>query len=87
MLEAIQKDKADAVVMLKLDRGFRNAADCLNTIGDWEKTGIALHVIDLGGNLIDTTSVAGRFMLVVLAGAAEIERNLTREWTRSAMAI
>ena len=87
LLEAIHKRKADAVVMLKLDRGFRDAADCLNTIGDWEKTGIALHVIDLGGNAIDTTSAAGRFMLVVLAGAAEMERNLTRERTRSAMAV
>ena len=39
------------------------------------------------GNAIDTTSAAGRFMLVVLAGAAEMERNLTRERTRSAMAV
>jgi DNA invertase Pin-like site-specific DNA recombinase len=53
----------------------------------WEKAGVALHVVDLGGNAIDTTSAAGRFMLVVLAGAAEMERNLTRERTRSAMAV
>jgi DNA invertase Pin-like site-specific DNA recombinase len=44
-------------------------------------------VIDLGGNAIDTTSAAGRFMLVVLAGAAEMERNLTREPTRSALPV
>ena len=35
----------------------------------------------------DSKSAAGRFMLVVLAVAAEMERNLTRERTRSAMAI
>ena len=46
-----------------------------------------MHVIDLGGNAIDTTSAAGRFMLVVLAGAAEMERNLTRERTRAALAV
>ena len=46
-----------------------------------------MHVVDLGGNAIDTTSAAGRFMLVVLAGAAEMERNLTRERTRSAMVV
>lgn len=67
--------------------GFRNATDCLSTVEQWDKAGIALHVIDLGGNAIDTTSAAGRFMLVVLAGAAEMERNLTRERTRSAMAV
>ena len=87
LLTAIRERKADAVVMLKLDRMFRNAGDCLTTVEKWEKAGVALHVVDLGGNAIDTTSAAGRFMLVVLAGAAEMERNLTRERTRSAMAV
>jgi DNA invertase Pin-like site-specific DNA recombinase len=87
LLEAIRARKADAVVMLKLDRMFRNAGDCLATVERWEQKNVALHVVDLGGNAIDTTSAAGRFMLVVLAGAAEMERNLTRERTRSAMAV
>jgi DNA invertase Pin-like site-specific DNA recombinase len=87
LLEALKSYRAAAVVMLKLDRMFRNAGDCLTTVERWEKAGIALHVVDLGGNAIDTTSAAGRFMLVVLAGAAEMERNLTRERTRSAMAV
>ncbi len=56
-------------------------------VGSDEGSKIALHVVDLGGNAIDTTSAAGRFMLVVLAGAAEMERNLTRERTRSALAV
>ncbi len=87
LLDAVQKRRAEAVVMLKLDRMFRNAGDCLNTVERWERKGVAFHVIDLGGNAIDTTSAAGRFMLVVLAGAAEMERNLTRERTRAAMAV
>ena len=87
LLDAIRKRKAGAVVMLKLDRMFRNAGDCLATVETWERSGVALHIIDLGGNAIDTTSAAGRFMLVVLAGAAEMERNLTRERTRSALAL
>ncbi len=87
LLMAISKKKTKAVVMLKLDRMFRNAGDCLTTIEAWDKSGLALHVVDLGGNAIDTTSAAGRFMLVVLAGAAEMERNLISERTKSAMAI
>ena len=87
LLAAIRERKAEAVVMLKLDRMFRNAGDCLTTVETWERAGVALHVVDLGGNAIDTTTAAGRFMLVVLAGAAEMERNLTRERTRSAMAV
>ncbi len=43
--------------------------------------------MDLGNNAIDTTSAAGRFMLVVLAGAAEMERNLVRERTKAAMGV
>ena len=87
LLEIIRRSKAKAVVMLKLDRMFRNAGDCLSTVEKWERSGVALHVVDLGGNAIDTTSAAGRFMLVILAGAAEMERNLTRERVKSALAV
>lgn len=87
LLATVKSRSVDAVVMLKLDRMFRNAGDCLSTVEQWDKGGLALHVVDLGGNAIDTTSAAGRFMLVVLAGAAEMERNLTRERTRSALAV
>ncbi len=87
LLTAIRERKADAVVLLKLDRGFRNASDCLATVEQWERKGVALHVVDLGGNAIDTQSAAGRFMLVVMAGVSEMERNLTRERTRSALAV
>ena len=87
LLDTIRTRKADAVIMLKLDRMFRNAGDCLTTVEAWERSGVALHVVDLGGNAIDTTSAAGRFMLVVLAGAAEMERNLIRERTRTALAV
>ena len=73
--------------MLKLDRMFRDAGHCLATVETWDRAGVVLHVVDLGGNAIDTTSAAGRFMLVVLAGAAEMERNLIRERTRSALAV
>jgi len=64
-----------------------NASDCLMTVEQWERQGVSLYIANLGGNAIDTTSAAGRFMLVVLAGAAEMEQNLTRERTRSALAV
>lgn len=82
-----RKPRARAVVMLKLDRGFRNATDCLAVVDEWDRRGVALHITDLGGNAIDTTSAAGRFMLTVLAGAAEMERNLVRERTKAALGV
>ena len=72
---------AFAVVVLKLDRAFRNAVDCLATVEKWDKSRIALHIVDLAGNSIDSTTAAGKFMLTVLAGTAEMERNLPRSLT------
>ena len=78
---------ANAAVPVNLVRMFRNAGHCFIAVEGRPKPGASLHVLGLGADGIDTTSAAGRFMLVVLAGAAEMERNLTRERTRSAMAV
>jgi DNA invertase Pin-like site-specific DNA recombinase len=78
--------EVDAVVACKLDRLFRDAVDCLSLVRDWDKTYTSLHLIDLGGQSIDTASAMGRFFLTVMAGAAEMERNLIRERTRDIMA-
>ncbi len=85
LLGALRKRQAAHVVLLKLDRGFRHAADCLATVEAWQRKGVTLHIVDLGGNATDTASAAGKFMLTVLAGAAEMERNLTCERTRAAL--
>lgn len=41
------------VIALKLDRLFRNAADALTLTRQWDKTGIALHLVDVGGQAIN----------------------------------
>jgi site-specific DNA recombinase len=86
VLELVKQSKVGAVVAWKLDRLFRDAGDCLNVTGDWDKRGIALHLVDMGGQAIDTSTAMGRFFLTVMAGAAEMERNLIRERTTSGMA-
>jgi len=70
---------ASIVILTKLDRGFRATVDCLQTVQAWEKRSVALHIIDMGGSSVDTTSAAGRFMLTVLVAAAEMEKNRIRE--------
>ena len=85
VLEAIKGKKAGAVIAYKLDRLFRNASDCLNHTSAWDKAGVSLHLIDLGGQSIDTATAMGRFFLTVIAGAAELERNLIGERTAAAM--
>ena len=41
--------KGDVVIGLKLDRMFRNAADCLNVAADLSKKAVHLYLHDLGG--------------------------------------
>src|SRR5262249_14667426 len=67
------------------DRLFRDCADCLSVTKTWDKKAIALHLVDLGGQTLDTSSAMGRFFLTVMAGAAELRPDLVFERTRQAM--
>jgi site-specific DNA recombinase len=79
LLDAVHSGEIQAVVIVKLDRAFRNTVDCLQSVDAWEKADVALHIVDLGGNAIDTTSPSGRFMLTILSAAAEMERGMIRD--------
>jgi len=85
VLAAVKSNRAGAVVAWKLDRLFRDAVDCLETTSAWDKKGVALHLVDMGGQSIDTASATGRFFMTMLAGMAEMERNRIRERTAVAM--
>lgn len=73
------------IVSLKLDRLFRNAVDALNHVEEWEQAGISLHLVDMGGQSINTGSSMGKMMLTMLAGFAEFERNMISERTTAAL--
>ncbi len=79
LLDMLVQGEADTVIITKLDRGFRSTVECLENVDRWNEQGVALHVVDMGGNAVDTTSAAGRFMLTVLVAAAEMEKNRINE--------
>lgn len=79
LVEAINNGAIDCVVVTKLDRAFRSASDCLVTVEAWEKKNIGLHILNIGGQTIDTTTPTGKFFLTIMAGAAELEKNLIKE--------
>jgi site-specific DNA recombinase len=85
ILDLVQRSAVAHVIAYKLDRLFRDCADCLTVTAAWDKKAIALHLVDLGGQTLDTSSAMGRFFLTVMAGTAELERNLIRERTSEAM--
>jgi DNA invertase Pin-like site-specific DNA recombinase len=74
------------IVALKLDRLFRNAVDALTHVEAWDKAGIALHLVDMGGQSLNTGSSMGKMIVTMLAGFAEFERNVISERTGSALA-
>ena len=64
----------------------RDAEDALRQTKAWDKVGVALHLVDMGGQTLNTASAMGRFFLNMMAGFAELERNLIAERTAAALA-
>ena len=85
MLAAIAAGEVQHVLAFKLDRLFRDAVNCLETVRAWDRGGIAMHLVDMGGQAVNTASAVGRFFLGMLAGVAELERNLIAERTSTAL--
>ena len=85
LVENLKRKDVRHVVALKLDRLFRNAEDALRTTSGWDRRGIALHLVDLGGQSLDTASAIGKMMLTMMAAFAEFERNLVSERTVAAL--
>ena len=73
----------DHIVMAKLDRGWRSAVDCLQTIEKWQSQGITLHLIDLG---VDLSTPMGKCFVTIASAFAELERGQLRQRTRDALA-
>lgn len=74
------------VVALKLDRLFRDAADALTVTREWDRAGVTLHIVDMGGTMLSTGGPMGRMILTLLAGFAEWERSVIGERTANALA-
>ena len=73
------------IVALKLDRLFRNAVDALTHVEAWDANGISLHLVDMGGQSLNTGSSMGKMIVTMLAGFAEFERNVISERTATAL--
>jgi DNA invertase Pin-like site-specific DNA recombinase len=70
----------DTLIVGKLDRAFRNAADALVTVERWKKQGVDLIIADMGSEPVTQNGVAKMFF-GMLALVAEFERERIRERT------
>jgi DNA invertase Pin-like site-specific DNA recombinase len=87
LLERLRSGEARHLVALKLDRLFRDAGDCLGQTRAWDRQGIALHFLDLGGQALYTASAMGRMLLTLASAFAELERNMIGERTAQALSL
>lgn len=86
LLKLLAQKKVKHVAALKLDRLFRDAEDAIRQTKAWDRAGIALHLVDMGGQALNTATAKGRFFLSMMAAFAELERNLISERTATALA-
>ena len=71
-------DPGDVMVVTKIDRVARSALDLLHIVRT-EIAGRQCGFVSLGDSWCDTTNEMGRFMLTVMSGIAELERELIRK--------
>ena len=81
MLEKMRD--GETLVVGKLDRLGRDAIDVLQTVRTLAERRIAVKVQNLGG--VDLTSPAGKLLMLMLAGVAELERDLLIERTQAGL--
>lgn len=85
LCNGIRDGRVEHVIVLKVDRLFRDVADALATVEEWNKRGVALHVVDLGGQAINTGTAAGWMCFLQLVAMAEFERRIISERTTAAL--
>ena len=72
-IERIEAGEAEALLVTKLDRLARSAADFANTLRRANERGWALVILDLS---LDTATPMGKFTAQVIAAVAELEREM-----------
>jgi DNA invertase Pin-like site-specific DNA recombinase len=78
--------KGDVLMVTTPDRLARSTAVFLTIKADLEKCGVALVVLSLGGQRLDTRNPTSEIMLTVLGGVAAWEREIMQERRHDAIA-
>ena len=70
LLKVIQP--GDMLIIPKIDRGFRDIRDALNTLHELQQMNVSVHFIDLGGDA--TTNGMSQILFTILGAFADFER-------------
>lgn len=83
-LRALHDNKADVLIVAKLDRLSRSVSDFAAILAQSQTEKWALNVCDLG---VDTTTPSGKMVAQIMMVLAEWEREMIGERTRNALAV
>jgi len=72
-LDKVKRTEGAVLVTTKMDRIFRNTVEALQTEELIRKMGSALHIIDIGGGSVDTSTAMGLYIFTIAAGQATFE--------------
>lgn len=78
--------KGDTLVITKLDRLARSVSKALEIVEALDAKGVALRILSLGGDVIDTKSASGKLILTMFAGFAQFERDMMLERQKEGIA-
>jgi DNA invertase Pin-like site-specific DNA recombinase len=78
--------EGDILAVTRPDRLARSTADLLAIVQGLEAKGVALLVLSMGGQAVDTRTPTGKLMLTMLGAIAAFERDLMLERQREGIA-
>jgi DNA invertase Pin-like site-specific DNA recombinase len=78
--------EGDTLVVTKLDRLARSARHLSELVDQLEAKGVALRILNFGGDAVDTRGATGRLMLNMFAAMAQFEREMMLERQREGIA-
>jgi DNA invertase Pin-like site-specific DNA recombinase len=78
--------EGDTLVVTKLDRLARSARHLSELVDMLEAKGVALRILNFGGDAVDTRSATGRLILNMFAAMAQFEREIMLERQREGIA-
>lgn len=78
--------EGDSLLVTRLDRLARSTADLLTIIATLEEKGVALRILDFGGQAVDTQSPSGKLIVTMFGAVAQFERELLLQRQREGIA-
>ena len=86
LAKLVRSGRVGHVIVTKLDRLSRSLADFAVWMAEFERLGVSVHFLDLGGHgVVDTSTTTGRMTVNILAAFAEMMRDTIRDNTRNGM--